>query len=154
MKRYFTLIFVSILCFTSFSQENTSKSKLDKSIVDWTPLKSDDNVLIEYRFAICDSEIGYDKEIIELRFTNLTSGNVQLNWHMYLYYNGVCKTCDYPEEYNYSLVLTANQVLSGDCALDGDHQLKIFSKFNDANYKGGSQLTDFELHNLIITTIK
>jgi len=154
MKRYFTLIFVSLLCFTSFSQEKTTKSKFDRSIVDWTLLKSDANVLIEYRFANCDSEIGYDKEIIEFRFTNLTSEKVQLNWHMFLYYNGICKTCYFPEEYNFSLTLTPNKILSGDCSLDGDHQLKIFSKFNDPNYTGGSQLTDFELHDLKIATIK
>jgi hypothetical protein len=154
MRRYITLIFLSLLSFGSFTQENTSGQKLDRTIVEWTPLKSFDNVLIEYRFITCEATVGYDKEIIQLRITNTTSENIELSWHMYLYYNGICKTCDYPYEYKYSLSLTPNQVLSGDCALDSDHQLKIFSKFSDPAYKGGSQLTDFELHDLKIITIK
>lgn len=154
MKRYLTLIFISLLSSASFTQENTSKSKLDHSIIEWTILKTVGEVQIEYRFANCEREIGYDKEIIELRFTNNSDENISINWHMYLYYNGICKTCDYPQEYKYSIALSPNQILSGDCALDADHQLTIFSKFNDPNYTGGSLLTDFELYDLTISTIK
>lgn len=153
MRRFIPLIFISLLSFSSIAQEEPI-SKIEWSVEDWTSLRTESNVLIEYRFINCEAQIGYDKEMIQLRFTNSSTQQVNVNWHLYLYYNGICKTCDFPQEYTYTLSLMPGQVLTGDCALESDHQLKIFSKFTDANYKGGSILTDFELHNLKITTIQ
>lgn len=150
-----TLLILTGLLFINLhavAQEKSEK-KLDHSVREWEVYKSDQNCLIEYRFADCEASIGYDKEIIQFRISNTSSEKIQLDWHMYLFYNGVCKTCDYPQEYKYELTLEPNQIVSGDCALGSDHRLTIFSKFNDPKYTGGSQLTDFDFHNLTITTI-
>lgn len=153
MRNLFVLTGLLFLNLCSFSQEK-SEAKLDHSIREWKVLKSEPNVTIEYQFSDCEATIGYDKEIIQLRISNTSTEKIQLDWHMYLFYNGVCKTCDYPQEYKYTLTLEPNQSLSGDCVMGSDHRLTIFSKFNDPNYTGGSFLTDFDFHNLTITTIQ
>lgn len=153
MRTLFILTGLLFLNFYSVAQEE-SETKLDHAVREWKVFKSEENVMIEYRFVDCEATIGYDKEIIQLRVSNTSSQKIHLEWHMYLFYNGVCKTCDYPQEYKYVLTLEPNQTLSGDCAMGSDHRLTIFSKFNDPKYTGGSQLTNFDFHNLKITTIQ
>jgi hypothetical protein len=143
-----------MLSFRSNAQEISKESKLDRSLRDWTNYSSSNNVSIDYRFADCDEAIGYDKEVVQLKVTNNSTDKVELNYHIYLYYNGVCKTCDYPQEYVYKVVLEPNQTLEGSCDLEYDSRLTYFSRFKDAGYKGNQQLTNFELHGLTINAIK
>jgi len=138
----------------SNAQEIAKESKLDRTVREWQAYKSDNNVSIDYRFADCDPEIGYNKEVVQLKMTNTSAEKVELNYHIYLYYNGVCKTCDYPQEYVYSVTLEPGQTVEGSCGLEYDSRLTYFSRFTDAGYKGNQQLTDFELHGLTIKTIK
>ena len=154
MKTLFVLTSIVLCSFLSFSQEKSIKNKLDNSIRNWTELKSFDQVSIDFKFEDCDASMGYDKEVIHLKITNKTSEKITMTWHMWLYFNGVCKTCDYPQEYTYTLNLEPNQTLEGDCSLNSDNRLSIFSKFNDSRYTGGSYLTDFDMHNMKITSIK
>lgn len=153
MRTLFILTGLIISSFWSVAQEKSTK-ELDHSIKEWTTFTSNDQILVEFKFADCEAEIGYDKELILLRFTNKTEETVEINWHEHLYYNGLCKTCDYPQEYTYILKLAPNQSVSGDCEMGSDHRLTIFSKFNDSKYTGGSQLTDFDLNDLKVNSIK
>lgn len=156
MKIAFFLIGFSILSFISNAQDvkTTIKldEKLDNSIKDWASLSSPSEVQIDYKFDKCDPEIGYDVEKVLLQFTNTTDNTIQLKWHLILFYNDVCKTCDYPQEYTFEITLTPNETVSGNCSLNADHKLTIFSKFLDDRYKVKNELTSFELKDFEIST--
>jgi len=136
------------------AQNDEKKSKIDLTVLNWTTLMVQNQLSIDYIATECDPGIGYKKENIHLRFTNLSTETIQITWHAILEYSGECKTCDYPEEYSYELVLKPNEVLEGDCRINYDNRLVIFSKYLDEKYTGKSQLTDFELRSLTILPLQ
>lgn len=152
MKKLTLIIGFSLLNILIFSQEN-SKPKLDNSIREWTPIAEESNVLINYKFVDCEAEIGYDQELILFQITNNSDQKIEIEWFMHLYYNGVCKTCDYPDEYIYVLTVEPNQTIEGECSMYSEYRLKAFSKFLDERYTGGTQLTSFELKNIKVTSL-
>lgn len=145
-----------ILSTYSFSQESITTASIEVgkngSVSTWQEYLSNEEVTIEYKFVTCDPEMGYDKEQVILKVTNHTANKLVLDWHMILYYNSECKTCDYPEEYAYKVVVQPNSTKEGDCSVyNEDYQLTIFSKFVDTKYKTNDMLTSFQLDNLILT---
>jgi len=118
---------------------------------DWTTYIDNELFQIEYVFANCDPNVGFDYEGVMLKITNKTSSKLQLSWHKILHYAGTCRTCDYPEEYSFSLSLAPNEVLEADCDPQTGYDLKFFSRFIDAQYSQGDQLTSFQLLNLTAT---
>ncbi|MEX1001591.1 MAG: hypothetical protein WDZ35_05710 [Crocinitomicaceae bacterium] len=116
--------------------------------INWTTYLSNSDFKIEYKLTECDPAYGYDAEYVVIRITNLTSSKMALSWNMDIYYQGKCKTCNYPEEYGYQLGVAPNQTLSGDCEMDANYRLKIFSKFTDPKAKNTSILSAFQLNNL------
>lgn len=145
---------MSFLGFWSIAQENSGDYRMDRSIREWRSLEQNDTYSVDFRYADCDPSIGFNKEIIQLRFTNKSDQKIELKWHVYKYFNGVCTSCDYPEEYTYSIMLEPNKSVSGDCSLECDAALTIFSRFIDPGYKGNQQLTNFELHGLSVNAVK
>jgi len=154
MRKIAFLLGFSLLSLQSISQENQEQKKLDNSVREWTALAAETSLQFDYKFIDCDPEMGYNKELIVFRLENKSDQKIEVKWHMHLYYNGECKTCEFPEEYTYSVTLEPNEVITGDCAMNSDHRVTIFSKFLDERYTGGSQLTRFEVKNLNITTLK
>lgn len=156
MKIVLFLIGFSILSFISNAQEAKTtiklEKKLDNNVKDWTTLNSPSEIQIDYKFNNCDPTIGYDVEKVLLQFTNKTDKTIQIKWHLILYYNEICKTCDYPQEYTFELTLGPNEILSGNCSLESDHKLTLFSKFLDERYKVKNELTSFELKDFEIIT--
>ena len=120
----------------------------------WTTLVSNPGYQIDYKFSKCDPEIGYDQELILLKVKNTSPQKATISWHAILYYNGVCKTCDYPEEYTFSVELNPNEEVEGICGIYENSSLQIFSKFLDDRYTGGSRLSDFQLKNLTSIPVK
>lgn len=138
----------------TLAQNEPKKSTIDFSATDWTSLIVQNKLLVDYKTIECNPGIGYKKENVFLRFTNTSSETIKITWHALLDYSGVCKTCDYPEEYSYELILKPNEVLEGDCSVNYDNRVVIFSKYLDERYTGKSQLTDFELGSLTILPIQ
>ena len=133
-----------------------SINSLGKQIVyseTWINLISNSDFKIDYKLSKCDPEIGYDQELILLKVTNISSEKATISWHATLYYNGVCKTCDYPEEYTFSVELKQNEVAEGVCGIYEKSSLQIFSKFLDDRYTGGSRLSDFKLTNCTLIPV-
>lgn len=145
-----TLFVALLLSGLSYAQEY-STSKIDAKTehpTDWTTYVSDAEFTIDYKFADCDPSMGYDNESVLLKIENHSSEKVVLSWYMDLYYDNDCKTCDYPEEYLFRIIVEPNQTVAGHCEVDADYRLKIFSKFTDDKKKGGVSLTGFELRKL------
>jgi hypothetical protein len=136
------------------AQDWEKKSKIDLTSKDWVTLSTFSNLTIEFKSSDCNPGIGYQKQNILLRFTNTSTETIKISWHALLEYSGVCKTCDYPEEYSYELILKPTEVLEGDCSLNYDNRVVIFSKYLDERYTGKSQLTDFELGSLTILSVE
>jgi hypothetical protein len=125
----------------------------DNHSITWRTYFENDQVRIEYQSINCDPAMGYDYEQVNLRFTNKTSTKLDLDWHIHLYRDDVCRTCDYPVEYARTLRLAANESMEGNCNRETISELKLFSKFNDANYSKGAVLTAFKLAVFTITEV-
>ena len=154
MKRLqITLLFIYICINAVAQQAYTTESINIKNgkPTDWTVYMNQEDFKIEYRFSDCDPPSGLDNESILFKFTNNTPGNIVMSWHLHLSYDEICRTCDFPEEYGYELILGPNEVIEGDCLADGEYRLKIFSKFIDPVYSKGAQLTDFKLANFTVS---
>ena len=104
---------------------------------------------IEYRKVDCDPNSGMDFRGIMLRFTNLTTNALSLNWHLDLEYDGSCRTCGIAE-YDRSLTLAPNEVREGDCNTKTNRTLDLFVKFIDAAYSKGAELTSFTLNEMTV----
>lgn len=157
MRKIIIISFFSFLFCQSFAQEQMiSISSLGKQTVysdAWTNLLSNPGFQIDYKLSKCDPEIGYDQELILLKVKNTSTEKATISWQAILYYNGVCKTCDYPEEYTFSVELNPNEEVEGICGIYENSSLQIFSKFLDDRYTGGSRLSDFYLKSSAITPV-
>lgn len=156
MKALLTLLLMMSML-TSFAQSELSipTSNIDLKNGhgnDWEIYVATLDYKIEYKFVNCDPSIGYDKEMVLLRFTNRSREQMTFDWHMKLYYDGACKTCDYFDEYHYVVKVMPESEKEGSCDIYSDYQLKIFSKFNDEKYTLGDVLTGFHLDQLTLTT--
>ena len=151
----FSLIFLSNTCNSQQEQQQQQIQTInintkDSHPIEWEIYFENDQIKVEYKFSECDPEMGYNTELVLLKCTNLTPNKLSLNWHEILYYDKICKTCDFPEEYLYSVDLGPNELLEGNCSIYSKYQLQIFSRFNDVNSSNGVILTSFSLSNLQI----
>jgi len=115
----------------------------------WATYVESAKVKVEYVKVNCDPNSGMDFEGIMLRFTNLTANEVNLEWHLELYYDATCRTCGF-DEYDRSLTLAPNEVKEGDCNVKTNATLDLFVKFTDAAYSKGAVLTSFALSDLTV----
>ncbi len=151
MKLFLTSTLVFFCLFSKGQSYQTDSISIKNIIVnDWITYFSNSDVEINYKVSQCDPSIGYDSEMILLKVENKTSSDILMDWHMILYYSQTCKTCDYFDEYHYSISLPANNEIQGNCDINSNYQLKIFSKFIDPNYTLNEQLTSFELRGLTV----
>lgn len=146
------LLVVTAFGFAQDAYQIPLTSTVDNTPTNWTTYVSDPLLDVDYKFIQCEHEIGYDQEYLIFRITNKTDYNLTLAWDMILHYNGRCKTCgpDYEDEYNYSIIVTANNSVAGECELGSEYTLKVFSKFINVSKPLENQLTAFQLGNLKI----
>ncbi len=143
-------IFLTLYSTSGNAQLNTSFADT-KTLqpTEWTEHFSNDDFSIEYKFVACDPEMGYDQESVLFKFTNKTSSHLAVHWHMILHYDSECKTCDYEDEYTFSVDLEPNTEKTSDCSIYAENsQLKLFSRFIDENYTKGEVLTGFQFNGL------
>jgi hypothetical protein len=154
MKKYLIALTVLILSTNCFSQEENSTNLIavpEESSTDWQVYYSNNQITIDYKFENCDPEMGYDQQQVILKVTNHTDSKLEISWHALLYFNDKCRTCDYEDEYTFYVGLAPNETKSGSCSVySQDFQLKIFSKFTDANATNEKVLSSFDLSNIII----
>jgi hypothetical protein len=147
----FILILLSTFCITAQSQLPTDTINLiDNHSTTWRTYYENDQIRIEFKSSDCDPSMGYDFEQVNFKFINKTSTKLDLNWHIHLYYDEKCLTCDYPVEYARTIRLLPNETLEGNCDRETINELKLFSKFIDVNYSKGAILTRFQLASLTI----
>lgn len=115
---------------------------------DWTIYVDETDFSIEYKFVDCQPKYGYDAQYLILKITNKTASKIALEWNSEVYRDNKCNTCNYPDEYHFSISIAANEVVIGNCDLESDRNLKIFSKFIDPQAKNTSHMTAFKLGNL------
>lgn len=145
------------LPFLSYSQQiiqTDTISLIENHSNAWRTYFENNQVKIEYISINCDPAMGYDFEQVNLRFVNKTSTKIDLDWHIHLYYDKKCLTCNYPREYARTIRLGANESIEGNCDRETIDELKLFSKFNDVNYSAGAKLTAFQLMTLTITALE
>lgn len=115
----------------------------------WQVYTDQSDFKIEYKFQACDFNSGLDKELLLLRVSNKTNQQLNLEWHIQLYYGDTCSTCIYPGEYGRTITVEANSIEEGICTPFTNEPLTIFSKFVDARFAKKSRgLNKFKLANL------
>ena len=101
------------------------------------------------RFSVSnDPEIAdVTTEKIILKVVNTTVVAKTIDWDIYMWYNGVCKTCDVETgEYHKTISLAANEQQQGGCSIYSNFDLCVFAQFTDVNYTRNKQvLTKYEL---------
>lgn len=154
MKTTLSCVLLSLF-FWGHSQSISTNLISTKDIIpgNWTHYFDNGEIQIKYQKTICDPEMGYDQETILLSIENKTNSDIQVQWHMILEYAGLCKTCAYPDEYSYTIKLSSNETKTGVCSIYGEHELKIFSKFNEQNIQSGESLSSFQLGNLSVSPV-
>ena len=150
IKLFNTTLFFLVFSYIGYGQQEFSTNLIEvdrnsQNPIDWITYCDNEEMVIDYKFVQCDPSIGYDNESILLKFKNKTTQTIQISWNKNLYYDGVCKTCDYPDEYYYEIQLQPFEEVEGNCSISSNNRLKIFSKFVDLNYTKGLKLTAFEL---------
>ena len=156
MSKLLLPILLIAFAFNGFSQQSISTLKVTLESnypSQWVSYVDNQEFSIEYKFIDCDPEMGYDFQTAIFRITNKTNQKLDLSWHIDIYREGICKTCDYDFEYSRSIILDPNQVIEGDCVRNSNIQLKVFSQFNDANYTTGAKLSGFQLNNLSVESL-
>ncbi len=143
-----TMIYLSNHCISQQQFETISINTKELHPTEWVTYLENNQIKIEYKFSECDPEMGYNTENVLLKCTNFSDNKISLDWHMILFYDKVCKTCDFPEEYKYTVDFAPNESLEGTCSIYSKYQLNIFSKFNDVNSSNKISLTSFSLSNL------
>jgi len=90
---------------------------------------------------------GYESDLIQLTIENLSNSEKTISYSFELFYDGACSTCGH-EEYVYTQILQAHEVLIGEC-LDRTHfGLTIFHHMPAHLTK--TTLTDFNIKNVVV----
>jgi len=121
----------------------------------WQLYTEQDGIRIEYKYADCYLEKGYDQQWVLLRITNASADAKLVEWKSNLWYNDECKTCNVTSgEYHKKVSVGPGKTLEGKCSIYEDGNLTIFVKFIDSQYQNPNKevLTKFELEDLSITT--
>lgn len=148
-------LFINLLAFGQQPVTTTVIDVTTKKPTKWSTYIDLQNLKVEYKFVNCDPSMGFDQELLILRFTNKSDEGLAVSWHAQQYYGGNCKTCDSPDEYGFSINLAPDDTQEGSCELESARELIIFSKFTDINYHGdATPLTSFQLNALIVSTIE
>lgn len=136
----FTLLFASLVL-TTLSQNSTN-------------FINDDGVEITYVKSDCDLKMGYDQEWVLFTFKNTNNYPVTIIWDLHMWIDNDCKTCNDPNgEYHRTLELAPNETLEGECGVNEDNRLYLFSKFDDPNTSMTYELTDFEFANFSVVNM-
>ncbi len=115
----------------------------------WQDLWVNDQVVVQYKYADCDLEAGFDQQWVLLRIENRSNAPLTISWDLQLWFNNACKTCDDANgEYHKSIVVEAGTSVEGHCSLKSNRNLSFFSKFTTRDNR--TILTDFKLANLTL----
>jgi hypothetical protein len=119
---------------------------------DWKFESEVDGIKIESKKVECtNTNLGFDRELVLLRFTNFTDRDLLISYDYQEYRNEICTTCDKMPEYRFQLMLKSNSSIEGDCLNTRLSQLKIFSHFLDSRFRREKdELTDFKFSNIIV----
>ena len=128
-------IFLILLTFvmTSFGQETLFEK-----------YKEIDGVKIKKAIVECNGN-----QVLTFSFTNDNSHSVKLSWYEEVWMDGICKQNGSGEENFRTLILSANQIIEGDC--DFTESFYIGSKIKRG--KRFSLLTFFDFKNLIVENL-
>jgi len=126
-EKLFCLLPLAIVCFIT---------SMTVSAQTWHSYSSTNQLTVEYSDPVNCTYPGTDvqAEIIFLKFTNLTGAVINVTFRADQYYTGEgCITCG-NNEYQYSIVVPANQSVSAGCnSLNDNRKLTIFKKYTNRN---------------------
>jgi len=138
--KLFTLLGAFFLTLTFTAQSSS----------EWTEHTNQDGLIISYKLADCDMEMGFDETRILFKIENTNAKKALVVWQYKQYYDDVCRTCDDPNgEYRKEFSLEPGVTLEGKCSVYDTSGLMIFSKWVTQPNK--TKLSNWELADLNIT---
>jgi len=116
---------------------------------EWTEHTNNNGLIISYKLADCDMEMGYDEQRILFKIDNQSDSKALVIWQYEQYYDGVCRTCDDPNgEYRKEFCVVSGDVIEGKCSVYDTSGLMIFSQWVSQPNK--AKLTKWNLGELTI----
>ncbi|PHR23107.1 MAG: hypothetical protein COA38_17455 [Fluviicola sp.] len=150
IMKYLLCLTYLVFSVSVFAQTSTNHVEIvDNNDFNWITYVDNQEFTIEYKRTDCHLNSGIDQQYFFLRFTNKTQNEITLNWEMDLFYNNDCKTCGIGE-YQWHYKLAPLESVEGECTFGAPNELRLFSKFIDANYTNNSKLTGFKFSNLYL----
>ena len=116
---------------------------------EWTKHTNNNGLIISYKLADCEMEMGYDEQRVLFKIDNQSDSKALVIWQYEQYYNDVCRTCDDPNgEYRKEFCLEPGVVVQGKCSVYDTSGLMIFSKWVSQPNK--AKLTKWNLGELTV----
>lgn len=123
---------------------------IQPNISGWQTYKSLPEADIFYKVEQCHDEVnGLHREYVLLKFVNKTNEKIKLTWNVERYEGTACNTCG-KSEYTYSLELTPNQTIEGDCVTH-DKKTTVFIRHLDL--PNPKPFSKFELGSLAVVAL-
>lgn len=145
------LKFTALLAFMFSTQVEAQKVSVDSLTLNtWQVYSIVETVTISFKIVDCNYNQGFDQQLVLLKYTNNSSERVVLDFNTELYYNGVCKTCNI-DEYRFSVALSPNESIEGECVHGQGGELQFFSKSIDEKVQLTEELSDFEFTEFNLT---
>lgn len=156
MKFLLLLISLSILGFSN-AQGNTDNGEVvsvnPNALNIWQEYIIYEGVLIEYQFVHCSERNG-NETWLNLRFTNTSTVQKEINWVPTWSRDDVCVNCNRLDhhEFVFKLDLEPSETLGEDVCISQDKRFYMFSHFMTV-YTGMDEkkMTSFQLLNIHLT---
>jgi hypothetical protein len=113
-----------LMAFMLFSSSNSTVSG-------WQKINSQNGVDVYFQEIDCDFYKQPDQTWYLLKFENTNPYPVDFTYHKLVWEGPECKTCDYEEEYTFTVSVPAKSSVEGKCEEGLTQALYVFSDFKD-----------------------
>jgi hypothetical protein len=105
---------------------------------------------LTYKMVECnDPQNGLYAKYAFLTASNKTTRTIEISWHLNMFYNDVCISCNDNKEHTRKIILQPNETATASCDPSSNSNYKIFSKWTQLDNK--RVLTKMEFTNISIT---
>ena len=143
-----TILFISLSIFF-YSPISVFGQNSQEELTTWKFYKEVSGLQIFSQEIGChDTHNGIHEQYIAFQFVNSTIETIEVSWQQELWYNDICITCNKPatSENSYHLIINPGESIEGNCEMNSNPGLKIFTHFIGTSK--GSKLTKYEFKNM------
>jgi hypothetical protein len=148
MKLFTSLLF-AFLC-VNVSAQTISFDITQEHSMDHIPVLNNKTAILTYKMVECnDPQNGLYAKYAFLTASNKSNKTIEISWHINMFYDNKCISCNDNPEHTRKITLQPNETLTADCDYKSNSTLKIFSQWTQIENK--RILTKIEFANISIT---